>query len=132
MAHVSYGANPDHTGGVSVYTVGLFDAVFRDYVRVRHAHQKPVFTKRSIVRMLNDIRRHKWRELKNEFNGFLAEPYYWPDELIRCGSGWTKRRALRSLHKLNEQIPISHKQQDVKWITWCALHPEDSMSKSIL
>lgn len=47
------------------------------------------------------IRNRQWRDLKNTFNGYLAEPTPWPDGtgLTRCGSGWTPRRAVRSLHR---------------------------------
>lgn len=44
-------------------------------------------------------RRGNWRAVKNSFNGHLAEPREFPpgDYVRRCGVGWTKRRALRSL-----------------------------------
>ncbi len=47
------------------------------------------------------IRKRQWRELKNDFNGYLAEPYHWPEDgsLTRCGTGWTKARAMRSLRR---------------------------------
>jgi hypothetical protein len=47
------------------------------------------------------IRSRDWRALKSTFNGYLAEPYHWPQDgtLTRCGSGWTRRRALRSLRR---------------------------------
>lgn len=45
------------------------------------------------------VRSRKWRELKNTFNGYLCEPTPFPDGLRRCGSGWTKRRARRSLDR---------------------------------
>lgn len=38
-----------------------------------------------------------WRAVKNSFNGYLAEPVAFPAGLRRCGSGWTRKRALRSL-----------------------------------
>lgn len=42
-----------------------------------------------------------WRALKNQFNGYLAEPTEFPpgDYRRRCGTGWTKGRALRSLRR---------------------------------
>lgn len=42
-----------------------------------------------------------WRAVKNCFNGYLAEPRKWPEDgsLRRCGSGWTKKRAMRSLYR---------------------------------
>ena len=45
--------------------------------------------------------KREWRPLRNLFNGYLAEPDEFPagDYRRRCGTGWTKRRALRSLHR---------------------------------
>jgi hypothetical protein len=45
------------------------------------------------------VRARQWRELKNTFNGYLCEPTPLPDGLCRCGSGWTRRRARRSLDR---------------------------------
>jgi hypothetical protein len=45
------------------------------------------------------LRAGEWRTVRNSFNGYLAEPTPWPDSLRRCGSGWTKRRALKSLER---------------------------------
>lgn len=45
------------------------------------------------------VRSRDWRALKNTFNGYLAEPNPWPEGATRCGTGWTKRRALRSLRR---------------------------------
>lgn len=56
------------------------------------------------------IRTRKWRELKNDFNGYLAEPYDWPAGLTRCGTGWTRRRALRSLERRARQPGIAWEQ----------------------
>lgn len=40
-----------------------------------------------------------WGAVKGTFNGYLAEPVAFPEALRRCGSGWTKKRALRSLSR---------------------------------
>jgi hypothetical protein len=63
----------------------------RAYTSLRHIRQ-------TVVRHVRD---RDWRALKNTFNGYLAEPYHWPEDgsLTRCGSGWTKSRALRSLRR---------------------------------
>lgn len=52
--------------------------------------------RRTVVRQ---VRARQWRELKNAFNGYLAEPTPFPEGVTRCGSGWTKRRARRSLDR---------------------------------
>jgi hypothetical protein len=63
----------------------------RAYISLRYIWQ-------TVVR---HARRRQWRDLKNTFNGYLAEPYEFPpgDYTRRCGTGWTKRRALRSLER---------------------------------
>lgn len=59
-------------------------------------------------RLRYDVRAHGWRYLRNRdwrslrrwfANGYLAEPAKWPDGLTRCGSGWTRGRALRDLQR---------------------------------
>ncbi|MFD6565361.1 hypothetical protein [Micromonospora profundi] len=45
------------------------------------------------------VRQRDWRAVKNKFNGYLAEPTPFPEGVHRCGSGWTKRRAMRSLRR---------------------------------
>lgn len=40
-----------------------------------------------------------WRAFRNCFNGYLAEPRKLPTGLARCGSGWTRGRAYRSLQR---------------------------------
>jgi hypothetical protein len=46
--------------------------------------------------MLRQTRVRNWRAVKNTFNGYLAE-----HESLgrRCGTGWTKRRAIRDLYR---------------------------------
>jgi len=46
--------------------------------------------------MAYQARRRNWRAVKNCFNGYLAEHRHLG---TRCGTGWTKRRALRDLHR---------------------------------
>lgn len=48
---------------------------------------------------IRQVKHGKWRALKNTFNGYLAEPTPFPAGVRRCGSGWTKRRARRSLDR---------------------------------
>jgi hypothetical protein len=45
--------------------------------------------------------------MKTFFNGYLAEPTPFPDGMHRCGSGWTRKRALRSLRR-NARRPGVH------------------------
>ena len=41
-----------------------------------------------------------WRPVKNHFNGYLAEPTNL-STFTRCGSGWTKKRAVDSFFRYN-------------------------------
>lgn len=76
----------DSTGrAVSVYPVGLLADI--------HHGRPPGHTARYVWRQ---ARRRNWRAVKNTFNGYLAEPYEFPEGVKRCGSGWTRDRALRS------------------------------------
>lgn len=45
------------------------------------------------------IGKRNWRAVRNYFNGYLAEWHYCPEGVnhTKCGRGWTKRAALRSL-----------------------------------
>lgn len=49
-------------------------------------------------RLLRDVRRGL-RRRRYLIAGFHAEPGVWPDGLKRCGSGWTRGRALRDLRR---------------------------------
>lgn len=53
----------------------------------------------QLRRNVEQIRAGKWRGLKNTLSGYLAEPTPFPAGVRRCGSGWTKRRAGRSLDR---------------------------------
>lgn len=92
--------------GIDVYPVGLLSDLLRDWRQIRYwrefraAGGKPILHVRRSARYLaGHIRERKWRAVKTMFNGYLAEPGDWPDGLRRCGSGWTRKRALRSLER---------------------------------
>jgi hypothetical protein len=42
----------------------------------------------------------KWRRLRSHLNGYLAEPLVFPGKLKRCGTGWTRRSAVRDLQRM--------------------------------
>lgn len=48
-------------------------------------------------RMVDAIRKRRWRAVRNMFNGYLAEVQHSSMLHTRCGHGWTKRRALSDL-----------------------------------
>lgn len=66
--------------------------------RLSRARTSLGYVPKTVIR---HIRQRDWRALKNTFNGYLAEPYEFPpgDYVRRCGTGWTKARAMRSLRR---------------------------------
>jgi hypothetical protein len=56
-------------------------------------------------RLARDIRRALHRRTWRRYllNGFLAEPRDWPEGLKRCGTGWTRCRALRDLQRRTDR-----------------------------
>lgn len=42
-----------------------------------------------------------WRAVRMTFNGWMYEPDPWPEDARRCGTGWTKGRAVRSFARKN-------------------------------
>lgn len=94
---------------VDVYPVGLLRELkmfWRSHVSLRRElpaiarwHSRRNMRNFWKVHVWRNIRMHRWHSLKNGFNGYLAEPTSFPEHVRRCGSGWTKRRALRSLKR---------------------------------
>jgi hypothetical protein len=85
--------------GVDVYPVGLLADLQRDWRMVTKLRKRPIYVARRLRYLRERIARREWRAVKNTFNGYLAEPAEWPDGLTRCGSGWTRRRALSDLRR---------------------------------
>lgn len=94
---------------IDVYPVGLFMDVRNLRGLWRHKRSgepgSPLEVSfwRSVRRRLGyplrQMRAGEWRAVRMYFNGYLAEPTPWPDGLVRCGSGWTKHRAIASLRR---------------------------------
>lgn len=95
---------------VDVYAVGWLKAVqrtWRSYTRhLPDDARKPLrrLARRDLRRCLaltvHHARTGRWHELKLLFNGYLAEPTPWPAGLRRCGTGWTRARAVRDLDRM--------------------------------
>ena len=49
--------------------------------------------------LIPQAKRRGWRSVRNYFNGYLAEWHYPPEGFVHglCGTGWTRKAALRSL-----------------------------------
>lgn len=86
MAEVRF---PETERGIGTYPVGLLGDIQRRKFRYGFNY------------LVERVRERNWRSVRNYFNGYLAEWHYPPRELTmhRCGSGWTRRAALRSLGK---------------------------------
>lgn len=91
---------------IDVYPVGWLAGIQRAWRYFTHPNPPPCGRRqgwRELRRCwdytVRQAQRRNWRAVKNHFNGYLAEPREFPpgDYRRRCGSGWTKARALRSL-----------------------------------
>jgi hypothetical protein len=83
---------------VDVYPVGLL----RDLRHFRLGLHRPRSVRRlrlALCYPLRQARAGNWRAVKNYFNGYLAEPREFPPGVTRCGTGWTRRRALRDYRR---------------------------------
>jgi hypothetical protein len=82
---------------VDVYAVGFL----KDLQRARRTGRWRELLRWQRRYLWRQARRGDWRAVKNAFNGYLAEPAEFPpgDYRRRCGTGWTKARALRSLKR---------------------------------
>ncbi|QBI56845.1 hypothetical protein [Streptomonospora litoralis] len=87
---------------VDTYPVGVLHDLlvayrtFRYLGRSREAYSKLGHAARGLFER---ARAGQWREVRTSFNGYLAEPTPFPAGLTRCGSGWTRAAALRSLRR---------------------------------
>lgn len=90
--------------GIDVYPVGILHELIiaRGMLRSREPwawRQVRYHAKYEIKHLVGLIVARKWHHLRNHLNGYLAEPTPWPAGLKRCGSGWTRRRALADLRR---------------------------------
>lgn len=86
---------------IDVYPVGVLAVLLGLGRSIRARHPKAI--RASLVRIRGEVRYLRrqakagdWRAVRNAFNGYLAEH---PTRGTRCGHAWTKRRALRDLHR---------------------------------
>lgn len=89
---------------VDVYPVGVLADLrhIRGAWKTGHRHEARAIAKDRIKYLARQAQHRKWRTVRQSFNGYLAEYDPWPDGigLTRCGSGWTRRRAVTHLHQL--------------------------------
>lgn len=100
---------------VDVYRVGVLADLWRAWrvLTVPGATPAVVRNRRGKVRLAGSFVGHSWaygrrqaragnwRAVRQAFNGYLAEPDDFPpgDYRRQCGTGWTRRRAVRSLRR---------------------------------
>jgi hypothetical protein len=91
----------DERTRISVYPVGVLSCLLQAVRALRHG--RPDLARQQVrieARYLRgQTQRKNWRAVRQSFNGYLAEIDYPPTGLnfTRCGTGWTRRRAVRSL-----------------------------------
>lgn len=90
---------------IDVYPVGVLADLRFAYRAIRFGRFREGYWKlRSQARrIIERARAGNWRSVRQSFNGYLAEPTPFPEGLKGCGSGWTRKRALRSLRRRYER-----------------------------
>ena len=87
--------------GIGTYPVGLLDDIQRGRARY------------GLRYVWDQAKAREWRSVRNSFNGYLAEWHYPPNglSLSRCGRGWTRAAARRSLGRHIVEANLS----DCEW-----------------
>lgn len=86
---------------ISVYRVGILYALWFDWRSITISHRWPRYTLRDLRRVWEYARAGKWRTVRQHFDGWHAE-----DEFAgyRCGTGWTRARALADLRRHLDEV----------------------------
>lgn len=86
--------------GISIYPVGVLAAWKQRRLRYEWSYLKA------------QVKRRRWRSVRNSFNGYLAEWDFPPEGVkhYRCGRGWTKKAALNDLGKHLAQANLKEDQ----------------------
>lgn len=79
--------------GGELYCVGWLAAL--RHPRGRRARA----LKRELRYCVSWAKKGNWRAVRKTFNGWMYEPIPWPQEARRCGTGWTKSRAVRRFYR---------------------------------
>jgi hypothetical protein len=95
---------------IDVYPVGLLDDLRRFRGALKNASRRSAI--RGLVADLDwgiwdKVRCRDWHRVKLYLNGYLAETTPFPEDVKRCGSGWMKVRAVRSLRRQYEKAGVT-------------------------
>ncbi len=82
-----------HVPGVDVYPVGVLSDLRHAYGALRYKGIREAWS------LLRYRMKRSWHR-RNAWNGFLAEA----EGLPHCGHGWTRKRALRSLDRIEATL----------------------------
>lgn len=82
-----------------IYAVGVLHSLRRYRAS---GDRRRLWRDLGIVR--RELRRRDWHNLRQSFNGWLAEPVDYPDGQWRyCGRGWTRKAAVRNFWRRNDR-----------------------------
>lgn len=101
MAGSSGVVHVEPVGDVDVYAVGLLADLRMVRTRLavdgfRLSSFAPI--RHTLSSVVYSFSKFNFRAIRNHLlTGYIAEPVEWPGGLKRAGSGWTRRRSIRSL-----------------------------------
>lgn len=87
---------------IDIYPVGWLDKIRKAWVQLvvrRDPQEARRYLAQEWYYCRKQARAGNWRAVRMTFNGYLAEPTPFPEGLKRCGSGWTRVRARKSLER---------------------------------
>lgn len=88
----------EHTDQIDVYAIGWLQLLLTTGRCLRHGWIRQAWQNLRIELRYNlrQARASNWRAVRSSFGGYHAEHRSLGR---RCGTGWTKRRALKDLHR---------------------------------
>lgn len=108
-----YAALPG-VGLTEIYPVGVLHSLqiigrALTVAAIPHRNRMPIIrreVRKQIRYLTGQARARNWRAVRNSFNGYLAEPYFIPVGMRRCGAGWSQKRAIRDLLRHYEETRV--------------------------
>lgn len=91
----------EHDRNIDVYRIGWLYAFHFDLRTLVLAGRKPTKLAQELTYVIYQARKGNWRAVRMTFNGWHAEHRYAGS---RCGTGWTRKRALADLRRHLDQL----------------------------